>query len=298
MILNKIYDKFSKTRTFLQEQLSRLIQKNSVDKDLLIEIESLLMQADLGTEVSAEIIKSIEKNRPKTKEETYSLVKNNLFKYLNNLDPNRELNIKSNSLCIILFLGVNGVGKTTTIAKLAIKLKNSGKKVLIAAADTFRAAAIEQIVALSEKLGVEVIKSAYKSDPSSVIFDAINAAKKRGMDILIIDTAGRFHNKEDLVGELEKMDRTIIKNSGHACVEKLLVIDANTGQNGLVQARQFHDAINITGVIVTKLDGTAKGGIIVNIERQLKIPIKLIGIGQGMEDLVDFSSKEYVESIL
>lgn len=261
------------------------------DKSTISELEAILIQADLGVKVSSEIIKEIEKK----KGDVFSVTRNVL---LNMLDKPVGLYKNSDGPTVILVLGVNGTGKTTTIAKLAYRFKKEGKGVLLAAGDTFRAAAIEQLEVWANRLGVDMVKHVYKADPSAVCYDALKAATSRNIDYLIIDTAGRFHTKTDLVDELKKIDRTLRKQCLGAPHERLLVIDATTGQNGLIQARQFHEVLGLTGIIVTKLDGTAKGGIIVNIQRELGIPIKFIGIGQELTDLQEFDPVSYVSAIV
>ena len=210
---------------------------------------------------------------------------------------NTEIAIKNGKLNIILIVGVNGVGKTTSIGKMANKYKKQGKKVIIGAGDTFRAAAIEQIEEWGKKTGVEVVKQSHGSDPSAVIFDTVSTAKNRGFDIAIIDTAGRLHNKRDLMNELEKINKIIRQQSGQDEFETLLVIDSTTGQNGLEQAKVFNEIVDLSGVILTKFDGTAKGGIIFPITEELKKPIKLIGVGEGIEDLREFDVNEFVQAM-
>lgn len=261
------------------------------DKSTIDEIEAGLLQADLGVDVSNSIIKELEKK----KGDIYSIARSVL---LSMLGKPAGLNKNANGPTVILVLGVNGTGKTTTIAKLAYRFKDGGAKVLLAAGDTFRAAAVLQLEIWAKRLGVDVVKHGCKADPSAVSFDALKAAISRNMDYLLIDTAGRFHTKTDLVDELKKIERTLNKVYPGAPHEKLLIMDAITGQNGLVQARQFHDALNLTGIIVTKLDGTAKGGIIVNIQKELGIPIKFIGIGQELADLEEFDPVSYVSAII
>lgn len=301
MIIELIKDKLSKTRQYLQEQLAKFAGKDTLDKSLLADLEAILIQADLGVDVSNLIIKEIEKRSRSNelgKEEINSIVRNVLLNMLKKDSSQTALNKSLNGPTVILTIGVNGTGKTTTIAKLAYKFKQEGKKVLLAAGDTFRAAAIEQLEVWADRVGVDVVKHVYKADPSAVSFDALKAAISRRMDYLIIDTAGRFHTKTELMDELKKIDRTLNKQCQGAPHEKLLIMDATTGQNGLIQARQFHEAINLTGIVVTKLDGTAKGGIIVNIQKELEIPIKLIGIGQGLADLQEFNPIDYINAII
>lgn len=292
MIVNLILNKLSKTRAYLREQLGRF---SVIDKSMLNELEAVLIQADLGLEVSNMIIKEVERRRVLEKEDIYSITRESL---INMLKKQTGVHKNPDGPTVILILGVNGTGKTTTIAKLAYRFKMEGKKVLLAAGDTFRAAAIEQLEVWAGRVGVDVVKHVYKADPSAVCYDALKAAISRNMDYLIIDTAGRFHTKIELVDELKKINRTLNKHYPGAPHERLLIIDATTGQNGLIQARQFHDAINLTGIIITKLDGTAKGGILVNIQRELNIPVKFIGIGQELTDLQEFDPVSYVQAIV
>lgn len=288
-----IQEKLAKTRAYLRELLSRF---SSVDESVLNELEGILIQADLGIEVSGAIIKEISKKRGLDREQVYSITRSVLLGMFKK--DKMGLTKNPDGPTVILIVGVNGTGKTTTIAKLAYRFKEEGKKVLLAAGDTFRAGSIEQLEMWAKRVGVDVVKHVYKADPSAVCFDALKAAINRKMDYLIIDTAGRFHTKVELVDELKKIDRTLGKHYPGAPHERLLIIDATTGQNGLVQAREFHSAIDLTGIIVTKLDGTAKGGILVNIHRQLGLPIKFIGIGQELNDLQEFDPVIYVQAII
>lgn len=298
MVISLILNKLTKTRDYLRGQIDRIIGRGALDEESLMEIEAILIQADLGVETANFIIKEIKKQNPKTKEDIFSVTRNTILDMLKDNKSSRQLCKQQNGPTVILTLGVNGTGKTTTIAKLAYKLKSEGNKVLLAAGDTFRAAAIEQLEHWAEKIGVDIIKHAYKADPSAVAYDAMKAAVNRSVDYLIIDTAGRFHTKTDLIDELKKINRTLDKNYSGAPHEKILILDANTGQNGLIQAKQFNEAIGLTGVIVSKLDGTAKGGIIVNICRELSIPIKFIGVGQELSDLQELEPQSYVEAII
>jgi fused signal recognition particle receptor len=298
MAISLILNTLSKTRIFIRNQLDKVWERKTIDEETLLEIEAMLVQTDMGIKTSCVIIDEIRKKNPKNKEEMISITKDMLLLGLQNNIGIKKLYRNENGPTVILTLGVNGTGKTTTIAKLAYMLKREGKKVLLAAGDTFRAAAIEQLEHWANKVGVEVIKHLYKADPSAVVFDAIKAAINRSVDYLIIDTAGRFHTKTELMDELKKINKTLDKNYPGAPHEKILILDANTGQNGLIQARQFHEALGLSGIIVTKIDGTAKGGIIINICNELNIPIKFIGTGQELNDLEEFDPKSYVEAIL
>lgn len=298
MVISIIKDKLIKTRTYLAEQLERIIGRGILDETMLSELEGILIQADLGVEVSNIVIAEIKKKKPKDKEELFSITRDVLREMLKPNESGNRLMKNTTGPTVILVLGVNGTGKTTTIAKMAYKLKTEGSKVLLAAADTFRAAAVEQLQIWAERLGIDVVKHVYKADPSAVVFDALKAAISRNMDYLIIDTAGRFHNKENLIDELKKIERTLQKHYPGSPHEKILVLDATAGQNSLVQAREFNNAIRLSGIIVTKLDGTAKGGIIVGIQKELNIPVKYIGTGQELNDLECFDPVAYAEAIL
>lgn len=203
----------------------------------------------------------------------------------------------SNSITVILVIGVNGVGKTTSIGKISASLKRQGKKVVVAAADTFRAAAIDQLAVWTDRAGVELIKHTEGSDPAAVVFDAINAAKKRNADVLIIDTAGRLHNKKNLMNELAKIDRVISRELPDSNRETLLVLDSTTGQNAVIQAKEFKNAADITGIVLTKLDGTAKGGIVFSIKNELDIPVKFIGVGEGIDDMERFNADDFINAL-
>jgi len=263
------------------------------------ELEETLILADLGAQTSAT---AVEELRERTKNEglrTGEQIKAALTDVLAaQLDLNNDLLKLETKPSIILVIGVNGVGKTTTIGKLAVKYKNEGKKVLLCAGDTFRAAAGEQLDIWADRAGADIVRRDEGADPASVIFDGINAAKARGADIIICDTAGRLHNKLNLMKEMNKISRIIERELPDADRETLLVLDATTGQNGLIQARQFYEEAGITGIVLTKLDGTAKGGIVFSIAHELGIPVKLVGIGEKPDDLIQFNSREFVEAIL
>lgn len=302
MVIKLIKDRLEKTRNYLHQQLGRLVAKgNILEPELFSELEAVLIQADLGVNITGAILGQIQKEKSvSNEEEVFSIVRQELLGILKEkgVPESVQLNKNPKGPTIILILGANGSGKTTVIAKLAHKFKVAGSKVLLAAADTFRAAAIEQLEVWAQRLDVDVVKHVYGADPSAVAYDAVSAAVSRGMDFLIIDTAGRFHTKTILVEELKKIDRTINKRYPGAPHEKLLVIDATTGQNALVQAREFHQELNLTGIVVTKLDGTAKGGVLVGIQKELGVPVKFIGIGQELTDLQEFDPQSYVEAVV
>lgn len=268
-----------------------------IDEDFFDELEESLIMADVGAVTSARICENL---RKKVKEEGLSdpsAVKGALKEIIAQMLAGDEALNLSTKPSIILVIGVNGVGKTTTIGKLAHNLHEDGKKVLLAAADTFRAAAIDQLQIWADRAGVDLVKHGEGSDPAAVVFDAINAGKARGCDVVICDTAGRLHNKKNLMDELSKIARVIDREAPGSAKEVLLVLDATTGQNALNQAKLFQEAAGLTGIILTKLDGTARGGVVIGIKEELNIPIKYIGVGEQIDDLRPFDSKEFVEAL-
>lgn len=269
-----------------------------IDDDMLEDLEDILISADVGMDTTMKLIDNLRETIIKEKINDPSKVKDILKSETKKL-MNEELNkgISDISPSIILVVGVNGVGKTTTIGKLAKRYKDEGKSVLIAAADTFRAAAIDQLKEWGSRVNVDVISHSEGQDPAAVVFDAITAAKSRDADILIVDTAGRLHNKANLMKELEKINRIIDKKYPEAYRETLLVLDATTGQNAMNQAKTFKEAVNITGIALTKLDGTAKGGVVIALQSELQIPIKLVGVGEGIYDLQDFNLDNFLQGI-
>lgn len=284
-------------------KLKEMLLGKAIDDELYEELEELLIQSDIGMDMTmrlvAELEKEVSKKHLKTSEQVYDELKELLKQKLryNNTDENTRLNLKDGQLNIILVVGVNGVGKTTSIGKIANKLKNEGKKVIIGAGDTFRAAAIEQIEEWGRRTGIDVIKQSHGSDPSAVIFDTVSTARNKGYDVAIIDTAGRLHNKKDLMKELEKINKIIRQQSGQEEFETLLVIDSTTGQNGLEQAKVFNEIVDLSGIILTKFDGTAKGGIIFPVTEELKKPIKFIGVGESINDLRVFDVNEFIKAM-
>lgn len=291
----------SKTRSGLTGRLDRLLSTGkAIDEDLLDDLEEILYTSDLGVVAVQELIEMVRMGVARKElsdpEKLKEALKENIKKFLN-IPEAEDIGTQPGQPTVIMVIGVNGVGKTTTIGKLASMFKDQGKKVMLIAGDTFRAAAIEQLTIWGERVGVEVIKQSHGSDPSAVVFDGINAAVARGMDIVLIDTAGRIHTKINLMDELQKIHRIAGRNLPGAPHHVWLVLDATTGQNALSQADLFNKSIGITGIILTKLDGTAKGGIVVGISRQLRIPIIFIGIGEKMDDLRPFDAKDFVEAI-
>ena len=271
---------------------------SSIDEDFYEEIEEILIMGDIGINTTSKIIEELKEKVKEQKIKEPAECKQLLIDSIKNQMKVDECAYEfEDKKSIVLVIGVNGVGKTTSVGKLAGQLKNSGKKVVLAAADTFRAAAIEQLTEWSNRAGVDIISQQEGSDPAAVIYDAIAAAKARKADVLLCDTAGRLHNKKNLMEELKKIDRIIEKEYSDAYRENLVVLDGTTGQNALVQAKQFMEATNITGIILTKLDGTAKGGIAVAIQSELGIPVKYVGIGEQIDDLQKFDADAFVDAL-
>lgn len=289
-----------KTRDSFTGKLDKLIGSGrKLDDDFFEEMEEILIQADVGVNTTLELVeqlrKAVKSNRLKDTTEVKGMLKQFMLDIMG--EDSGRLAQAPTSPTVILMVGVNGVGKTTTIAKLANRLKEQGNKVILAAGDTFRAAAIDQLQIWADRVGVEMIRQGEGADPAAVVFDALAAARARRADYLIIDTAGRLHNKANLMQEISKVRRVIEREIPDAPHECLLVLDATTGQNAIAQARQFKEATGVTGLVLTKLDGTAKGGIIVAVARELDIPVKLIGIGEQMDDLRDFIPGDFIEAL-
>lgn len=299
-ITNKFKEGLSKTRNQFTSKVNDLVAKyRKVDEDFFEELEEILLQADVGFETVTELMDSlrfeVQRKNIKNTSGIQSVISEKLVEIYNaGEDDVTELQLEESDLSVILFVGVNGVGKTTTIGKLAHRLKGEGKNVMLAAGDTFRAGAIEQLQVWGDRVGVEVIKQSEGSDPAAVMYDAVRAAKSRGVDVLICDTAGRLQNKVNLMNELEKIHRVISREIPNAPHEVLLALDATTGQNALVQAQTFKEVTNVTGIVLTKLDGTAKGGIVLAIRNKLHIPVKFVGLGEQMDDLQPFDAEKYV----
>jgi fused signal recognition particle receptor len=290
----------SKTREILSTDIDELFTgKKGIDDSLLEELEELLITSDIGVQLSMELIQRISKKSSKISDanQLKNALKEEMLSLLNLQTAKQAPETASAKPLVIIVIGVNGVGKTTTIGKLAAKFNSEGKKVLIAATDTFRAAAIEQLVIWAGRAGAQIVKHKDNADPASVAYDSIEAAIARDIDIVLVDTAGRIHTKVNLMEELKKIKRTISKKLAGAPHEILLVLDATTGQNALSQAELFDNALGVTGIALTKLDGTAKGGIVVSICNTLKIQLKYIGIGEKIDDLQDFNSKEFVDAL-
>lgn len=297
-LFSKIKEGLKKTRDSVSSSIEKMLHSfQKIDEDLFEELEEILVLGDVGVPTAERIC---EECRRQVKErhitdpnEIYGLIRDITAEMMRG---GEELNL-STKPSVVLVIGVNGVGKTTTIGKLAYRLKQEGKQVILAAADTFRAAAIEQLEIWADRSGCDLVKQAEGSDPASVVFDAIAAAKARGADVVICDTAGRLHNKKNLMAELAKINRIIDRELPGAAKEVLLVLDAATGQNAVNQAREFQNAADITGIVLTKLDGTPKGGVVIAIREELKIPVKFIGVGEQLDDLQPFDADEFARAL-
>ncbi|NLK00772.1 MAG: signal recognition particle-docking protein FtsY [Clostridia bacterium] len=289
----------AKTKASLINNLQGLVRGRKLDDEFYEELEDILIQADMGIDTVMEMVEEIKEEARVKKigesEEIFPIVQEKIEEIL--LEQGGGLNWAEEGPTIIMVVGVNGVGKTTSIAKLAYQFKKEGKKVLLAAADTFRAAAIDQLELWAQHAGVQIIKHQEGADPAAVTYDAVKAAVSRDVDVLMVDTAGRFHNRKNLMEEVGKIKRVIDRELPNAPHEILLVLDATTGQNAVSQARSFNEMLDLTGIVLAKLDGTAKGGIVVSISKELNIPVKYIGLGEGMEDLQKFDSREFVEAL-
>lgn len=297
----RLRERLSKTReSFVANVRGLFAGRSAIDDDLLEELEQILIQADIGVDTTMTIIEDMRRlareQRVTKPDDFVTLLKDELVKLLDPGDHTLSF-ASADGPHVTLIAGVNGSGKTTTTGKIASKLKAEGKSVMLGAADTFRAAAVEQLTIWSERAGVPIVKHQDGADPAAVAFDAADAAVSRRIDCLLVDTAGRLHTKVNLMEELKKVQRVMNKRIPGAPHEVLLVLDATTGQNALQQAKVFTEALNVTGIVLTKLDGTAKGGIAVAIQKQLGIPIKLIGVGEGIDDLQPFNAKEFVEAL-
>ncbi|EFK93839.1 signal recognition particle-docking protein FtsY [Finegoldia magna] len=297
----KLKNSLLKTRDNISNKIDQVLANyRTVDEELFEEIEETLISADIGVDTTLKIVGQLRDQVKLRNIQDPSKIKNVLADILkeNIINDKIDNNLNVDEKTIILVVGVNGVGKTTTIGKLAMKYKKDGKKVLMVAADTFRAAAIEQLTEWSNRAKVDIISHKEGADPASVVFDGVNAMKSRNTDILICDTAGRLHNKKNLMNELNKIKRVIEKEYPEAKKEILLIVDGTTGQNAIIQAKEFMNATDLTGAIITKLDGTAKGGMIFPLEMELGIPVKFIGIGEQVNDLVKFEPEKFIEAII
>jgi len=300
-VTKQFKDGLEKTRKGLVEKVSDLvIRRKKIDEEFYEELEEILIGADVGVNTVMKLIEDLREEVKKRKIEDAAELQPVLSEKLTDLlrgEQNNELKMNPDGITVILFVGVNGVGKTTTIGKLAHRFKQQGKKVIMAAGDTFRAGAIEQLEVWGQRAGVEVIKQQSGSDPAAVMYDAVQAAKQRGADVLLCDTAGRLQNKSNLMDELNKIYRVIQREIPEAPHEVLMVLDATTGQNALNQAKLFGEKSGVTGLVLTKLDGTAKGGIVVAIRQELDLPVKLVGLGEKIDDLQPFDSEQFVHAL-
>ncbi|SDY73343.1 fused signal recognition particle receptor [Evansella caseinilytica] len=301
-VTEKFREGLTKTRDSFVGKMNDLVKNyRKVDEEFFEELEEILISADVGVHTVMELIDEL-KDEARTRNireahDIQPLITEKLAELLEGAEGETKLKVQEDGLTVILFVGVNGVGKTTTIGKMAHKFKQEGKKVLLAAGDTFRAGAIEQLEVWGQRVDVDVIKQQAGSDPAAVMFDALQAAKSRNADILLCDTAGRLQNKVNLMKELEKVKRVITREIPGAPHEVLLVLDATTGQNAMSQAKTFGQATDVSGIILTKLDGTAKGGIVLAIRHELDIPVKFVGLGEGMDDLQEFVPEQYVHGL-
>ncbi|PRA09289.1 MULTISPECIES: signal recognition particle-docking protein FtsY [unclassified Paenibacillus] len=300
-VTKQFKDGLEKTRKGLVEKVSDLvIRRKKIDEEFYEELEEILIGADVGVNTVMNLIEDLRVEVKKRKIEDAAELQPVLSEKLTDLlrgEQNNELKMNPDGITVILFVGVNGVGKTTTIGKLAHRFKQQGKKVIMAAGDTFRAGAIEQLEVWGQRAGVDVIKQQSGSDPAAVMYDAVQAAKQRGADVLLCDTAGRLQNKSNLMDELNKIYRVIQREIPDAPHEVLMVLDATTGQNALNQAKLFGEKSGVTGLVLTKLDGTAKGGIVVAIRQELDLPVKLVGLGEKIDDLQQFDSEQFVHAL-
>lgn len=297
---DKLKNGLNKTKTSFDDKINNVFKNfRKVDEDFLDELEEVLIMSDIGMDTSIKIISSlrerIKKEKIQDEEDVKQALREEMQKILDVTDIELHLNTKPS---VILVVGVNGVGKTTSIGKMANRLAKDGKKVVVAAADTFRAAAVEQLEIWAKRAGADIVKRDEGVDPASVVYDAIKRTKENGADVLIVDTAGRLHNKKYLMDELNKIQKVINKEMPDADKEVLLVIDGTTGQNAISQVKAFKQETNITGIVLTKLDGTAKGGVVIGIVEENKIPVKFIGVGEQIDDMEIFNSEDFVKAII
>lgn len=297
---DKLKQGLNKTKTSIDDKINNVFSNfRKVDEELLEELEEALIMSDIGMETSVQIIDNLRTRAKKEKIEDEEDIKKALREEMKSMlsELDNSLNIETTP-SVILVVGVNGVGKTTSIGKIANKLQKQGKKVMLAAADTFRAAAVEQLEIWANRVGCDIVKKEEGADPASVVFDAIKQAKANNVDVLICDTAGRLHNKKNLMDELSKINKIIDRELPNSSKETLLVIDGTTGQNSISQTKAFKEIVNITGIVLTKLDGTAKGGVVIGISNENKIPVKFIGVGEQIDDMEEFNAEEFIKAII
>lgn len=293
----KLFAGLKKTKDSIGQKLAMIFGNGELNEEFFEELEYVLISADMGTKTSSEIIEEVKqkckKQRIKTQDEFKEVLKQTIFEILTQIEPQDEQFPQ-----VIMMVGVNGVGKTTTIGKLASLFKSNGKNVMVAAGDTFRAAASDQLTEWANRSKVKIVKQGEGADSASVVFDAITSAKSKNADVLLVDTAGRLHNKVNLMEELKKINRVVEKEWSECNYKKYIVLDATTGQNAINQVEYFNEAVGLDGIVLTKLDGTSKGGIVVSIVNDLKIPVCFVGVGEGVDDLLPFDAKEYVDSLI
>lgn len=297
-IFDKMKSGLNKTRSAFFSKVDTIFSSNRIDDETLEEFEELLITSDVGVQATHDIIEAVQEKVRRNEIRSYDELKVFLKSYLKQmLGPPQPFVLYQERPFVVLALGVNGVGKTTTLGKIASRLISQGHSVVLAAGDTFRAAAIEQLEIWAKRSGAQIVKHQPDSDPAAVAYDALEAAKARGIDCVLVDTAGRLHTKTPLMEELKKVKRVINKSMKDAPHEIILVIDATTGQNALRQAQMFHDAVGVTAIVLTKLDGTSKGGIVFAIKRELNLPVRLVGVGEGIDDLIDFNPQDFIDAL-
>lgn len=295
----KLKSGLTKTRENITGKMNEVLGlAMTIDEDLFEELEEVLITSDVGYETSMELIERLRKKIRLQKVTEVDKVRDVLKEVISEFMEDEEKTFEVKKPTILLIIGVNGVGKTTSIGKLAFKYKNEGKKVILAAADTFRAAAIDQLEVWAKRAEVDIVRHQEGSDPAAVVYDALEAFKARNADVLLCDTAGRLHNKKNLMNELEKIRRVIDREFGDANIYSLLVLDGTSGQNAVIQAKEFQKVAQLDGIILTKLDGTAKGGVVLSIKESLKIPVVYIGVGEAIEDLQDFDAKAFADALI
>ncbi len=296
-LFQKLKEGLSRTRDSLVSKIDQLFQGGEVDDDFYDDLEAALISADLGVHTAQDVIEQLRAQAKADKLKDAESVRQALREILSGMLREHPAQPLAHPL-VVLVVGVNGVGKTTSIGKMAARFQENGHRVMLAAGDTFRAAAAEQLAVWAQRAGVPLVRHEEGADPAAVVFDAISSAKAKGVDTLIVDTAGRLHNKKNLMEELKKIGRVVAREWPDAHREVLLVLDGTTGQNAMVQAKAFSQEVDITGIVLTKLDGTAKGGVVISILRELPVPVRFVGVGEGLDDLQDFSAEDFVNALL